>query len=65
MPEDPFETGRVFTPRVDRYGRIAVRTNRCSVPVRLVGKRVLVLLHASHLVIYDPNAPNTTEVPCV
>ncbi|MFE2319374.1 hypothetical protein ACFXC8_40875 [Streptomyces sp. NPDC059441] len=20
LPEDPFETGRVFTPRVDRYG---------------------------------------------
>jgi hypothetical protein len=46
LPEDPFETGRVFTPRVDRYGQIAVRTNRYSVPVRLIGKRVRVLLHA-------------------
>jgi transposase len=55
LPEDPFETGRVFTPRVDRYGQIAVRTNRYSVPVRLIGKRVRVLLHASHLVVYDRN----------
>ncbi|MFB7374172.1 hypothetical protein ACFC0D_30475 [Streptomyces sp. NPDC056222] len=55
LPEDPFETGRVFTPRVDRYGQIAVHTNRYSVPVRLIGKRVRVLLHASHLVVYDKN----------
>lgn len=55
LPEDPFETGRVFTPRVDRYGQIAVRTNRYSVPVRLIGKRVRVLLHAPHLVVYDKN----------
>ncbi|MET8438596.1 hypothetical protein ABZV61_39040 [Streptomyces sp900116325] len=46
-PETPFETGRVFTPRVDRYSQIAVRTNRYSVPVRLIGKRVRVVLHAS------------------
>lgn len=55
LPEDPFEMGRVFTPRVDRYGQFAVRTNRYSVPVRLIGKRVRVLLHASHLVVYDRN----------
>ncbi|MGW6487127.1 Mu transposase domain-containing protein [Streptomyces sp. NPDC055056] len=55
LPEEPFETGRVFTPRVDRYSQIAVRTNRYSVPVRLIGKRVRVMLHASHLVVYDKN----------
>lgn len=55
LPQEPFETGRVFTPRVDRYSQIAVRTNRYSVPVRLIGKRVRVILHASHLVIYDRN----------
>ncbi|MFF4505701.1 hypothetical protein [Streptomyces sp. NPDC001401] len=55
LPEEPFETGRVFTPRVDRYSQIAVRTNRYSVPVRLIGKRVRVILHASHLVVYDKN----------
>ncbi|MFJ4950760.1 Mu transposase domain-containing protein [Streptomyces sp. NPDC088760] len=55
LPEEPFETGRVLTPRVDRYGQIPVRTNRYSVPVRLIGKRVRVILHASHLVVYDKN----------
>ena len=55
LPEEPFETGRLFTPRVDRYSQIPVRTNRYSVPVRLIGKRVRVVLHASHLVVYDQN----------
>ncbi|MET8538578.1 hypothetical protein ABZV67_44690 [Streptomyces sp. NPDC005065] len=32
LPEESFETGRLFTPRVDRYSQIAVRTNRYSVP---------------------------------
>jgi len=30
-----------------------VRTNRYSVPVRLIGRQVRVLLHASHLEVYD------------
>ncbi|MFF9788967.1 Mu transposase domain-containing protein [Streptomyces nigrescens] len=55
MPDEPFETGRLFTPRVDHYSRITVRTNRYSVPVRLIGKKVRVMLHASHLVVYDQN----------
>ncbi len=55
LPDEPFETGRVFTPRVDRYSQIAVRTNRYSVPVRFIGQRVRVVLHASHLAIYDRN----------
>jgi transposase len=55
LPQEPFETGRIFTPRVDRYSQITVRTNRYSVPVRLIGKRVRVVLHASHLVVYDQN----------
>jgi hypothetical protein len=37
-PEEPFETGRWFTPQVDRFGQVTVRTNRYSVPARtLVG----------------------------
>jgi hypothetical protein len=56
LPQEPFETGRLFTPRVDRYSQIAVRTNRYSVPTRLIGKRVRVVLHASHLMVYDRNA---------
>lgn len=53
LPDEPFETGRLFTPRVDRFGHITVRMNRYSVPVRLIGRRVRVLLHASELVVFD------------
>ncbi|MFD7026491.1 hypothetical protein ACFWAR_00415 [Streptomyces sp. NPDC059917] len=53
LPEEAFETGRWFTPRVDRYSQITVRTNQHSVPVRLIGQSVRVLLHANDLVVYD------------
>ncbi|MGW7613327.1 Mu transposase domain-containing protein [Streptomyces sp. NPDC054766] len=53
LPDEPFETGRLFTLRVDRYSRISVRTNRYSVPVRLIGRSVRAMLHASELVVYD------------
>jgi hypothetical protein len=36
-----------------RFAQVMVRNNRYSVPVRLIGRRVRVLLHASRLVIYD------------
>ncbi|MDI9889238.1 IS21 family transposase [Streptomyces sp. HNM0645] len=53
LPEDHFETGRLLTPRVDRYAQITVRMNHYSVPVRLIGRQVRVLLHASELMVYD------------
>lgn len=53
LPEDVFETGRWFTPRVDRYSQVSVRMNRYSVPVRFIGRRVRVLLRASDLLVYD------------
>ncbi len=53
LPDEPFETGRLFTLRVDRYSQVSVRTNRYSVPVRLIGRTVHVILHASELVVYD------------
>jgi hypothetical protein len=53
LPQEAFETGRMFTPRVDRYGQVMVRMNQYSVPVRLIGRKVRVLLGASDLVIYD------------
>ncbi|MFJ8062929.1 Mu transposase domain-containing protein [Streptomyces sp. NPDC096142] len=62
MPAEPFEMGRLFALRVDRYGQISVRTIRYSVPVRLIrysvpvrliGRQVRAMLHASELVVYD------------
>ncbi|RDI65719.1 transposase [Nocardia pseudobrasiliensis] len=53
LPVEEFETGRWFTPRVDRYAQITVRTNRYSVPVRLIGRPLRVLLHANNLIVYD------------
>lgn len=56
LPVEVFETGRLFTPRVDRYSQVTVRTNRYSVPTRFIGRELRVMLHASHLVIYDGRA---------
>lgn len=53
LPTEPFETGRLFTPRVDRFSQVTVRMNQYSVPIRLIGRTVRVLLHASELVIFD------------
>lgn len=53
LPDEEFETGRWFTPRVDRYSQVTVRTNRYSVPTRFIGRELRVLLHASHLVVFD------------
>jgi len=53
LPDEPCETGRWFTPRVDRFSQISVRTNRYSVPVRLIGRRVRVLLGANELAVFD------------
>lgn len=55
LPDEPFETGLLLTPRVDRYGQVTVRANRYSVPVRLIGRQVRVVLRSSELVIYDRN----------
>src|SRR3546814_4321670 len=53
LPTEPFETGRWFTPRVDRYAQISVRMNKYSVPACMVGRQVRVLLPASYLVVFD------------
>ncbi|MDX3845584.1 IS21 family transposase [Streptomyces europaeiscabiei] len=53
LPDEPFETGRLFSLRVDRYAQVSVRTNRYSVPVGLIGRSVRVMLHASEVVVYD------------
>lgn len=33
LPDEPFETGRLFSLRVDRYAQVSVHTNRYPVPV--------------------------------
>jgi transposase len=53
LPAEPFEPGVTLTPRVDRYAQVMVRQCRYSVPVRLIGRRVRVLLRASELLIFD------------
>src|SRR5262245_47230896 len=61
LPVEPFETGLWLTPRVDRYSQITVRTNRYSVPSRLIGRQVRVLLNASDLTVYDGRTPVATH----
>lgn len=57
LPGEEFETGRWFHPRVDRYAQITVRSNTYSVPARLIGRQVRVLLGASDLVVHDGRTP--------
>lgn len=51
LPGDAFETGLVLTPRVDLRSQVTVRSNRYSVPSRLIGREVRVVLRSSELVI--------------
>jgi transposase len=53
LPAEPFETGLVLTPRVDRHARVTVRQCHYSVPARLIGRRVRVILRAQDLVVLD------------
>lgn len=53
LPAEPFEPGLTLTPRVDRYAQVMVRQCQYSVPVRLIGRRVRLLLRASELLIFD------------
>ena len=53
LPPEPFDTAAVLWPRVDRYARISVGKCRCSVPARLIGSRVRVMLSANELRVFD------------
>lgn len=53
MPSEVFETGLSLSPRVDRYGQISVRQCHYSVPARLIGHRVRVVLRASELLVFQ------------
>jgi len=61
LPDEPFETGRWFTPRVDRYAQVSVRGNKYSVPARLIGRQVRVLLNASDLIVHEGRSPVATH----
>ena len=56
LPPEPFATAAVIWPRVDRYGRISVGKCRYSVPARLIGARVRVMLSANELRVFDGSA---------
>jgi transposase len=53
LPDELFETGLLLSPRVDRFSQVTVRCCRYSVPVRLIGRQVRVVLRSSELIIYD------------
>ena len=53
LPPEPFATAAVIWPRADRYGRISVGKCRYSVPARLIGSRVRVMLSANELRVLD------------
>lgn len=53
LPAERFETGLTLTPRVDRHARITVRQCLYSVPARLIGRRVRVLLRATEVLVFD------------
>ena len=53
LPPEPFATASVLWARVDRYARISVGKCRYSVPARLIGSRVRVMLSANELRVLD------------
>ncbi len=56
LPGEVFETGLTLHPRVDRHARITVRCCHYSVPARLIGRQVRVLLRASQVIVFDGRA---------
>jgi len=53
LPTEAFEPGLLLTPRVDQHARVTVRQARYSIPARLIGRRVRVLLRASEVIVLD------------
>ena len=53
LPDSGFDTRLLLTPTVDRYSMITVRTCRYSVPARLIGRTVQVMLGSTDLIVYD------------
>jgi hypothetical protein len=53
LPDEVFETGLTLHPRVDRHFRVTVRCCHYSVPARLIGRRVRVMVRASEVIVFD------------
>ena len=51
LPKEPFPTGEESTHRVNQKSMVTVRRNHYSVPVRLVGLRVLVWVGAREITV--------------
>ncbi|WP_407341762.1 Mu transposase domain-containing protein [Pengzhenrongella phosphoraccumulans] len=64
LPTEVFETGLTLTPRVDRYARITVRQCRYSVPAKLIGRRLRVLLRATEVLVFDGARQVATHPRC-
>lgn len=52
LPAEPFDAREQSTPRVDSKALVTVRQNRYSVPVSLVGRRVLVKIGACEIEVF-------------
>jgi len=53
LPAEPFDARESSTPRVDSKSLITVRQNRYSVPVSLVGRKVLVKIGAREIEVFS------------
>ena len=53
---DGFDTGTVLWSRADKFARISVGKCRYSVPARLIGQRVRIMLTANELEVYEKSA---------
>jgi len=64
LPVEGFEAGLSLHPLVDRHSRVMVRQCHYSVPARLIGRRVRVLLRASEVVVFDGRAEVARHERC-
>jgi transposase len=53
LPAEPFDAREQSTPRVDAKSLVTVRQNRYSVPVALVGRKVLVKIGAREIEVFS------------
>lgn len=53
LPIERFETGIEVMTTVDRHARVTVRQVHYSVPARLIGRRLRVIVRASEILVFD------------